>query len=72
MKFLRTISKVRPFVKTIGGLKQIIRRGTGVVLPKLSRMSLENKQKPIKIKGGKITTTKREQSCSIKPLKFLI
>ena len=49
MKFLRTISKVRPFVKTIGGLKQIIRRGSGVVLPKLSRMSLENKTKPIKI-----------------------
>lgn len=60
MKFLRTISKVRPFVKTISGLKQVMKRGSGVVMPKLHKMSINSVTT-----GGKIIK-------SIKPLKFLI
>jgi hypothetical protein len=67
MKFLRTISKVRPFVKTLSGLKQIIRKGSGVVMPKLSKMHISSITT-----GGKIKSTPKPITKSIKPLKFLI
>ena len=69
MKFLRTISKVRPFVKTLGGLKQVMKKGSGVVMPKLSRMNINNTPS-VKI-GGKITGVKK-QTQTLKPLKFLL
>lgn len=69
MKFLRTISKVRPFVKTLGGLKQLMKKGSGVVMPKLSRMNINNTPS-VKI-GGKITGVKK-QTQTLKPLKFLL
>ena len=64
MKFLRTISKVRPFVKTLSGLKQIVRKGSGVVMPKLCNMHISSITT-----GGRI---KSKPTKSIKPLKFLI
>jgi hypothetical protein len=70
MKFLRTISKVRPFIKTLGGLKQVMKKGSGVVMPKLSRMNINNTPSVSKI-GGKITGVKK-QTQTLKPLKFLL
>jgi len=70
MKFLRTISKVRPFVKTLGGLKQVMKKGSGVVMPKLWRMNINNTPSVSKI-GGKIKGVKK-QTQTLKPLKFLL
>jgi hypothetical protein len=65
MRFIRTISKVRPFVKTLSGLKQVMRRGSGVVMPKLCKINISSITT-----GGKIKSSKPMKS--IKPLKFLI
>jgi len=66
MKFLRTISKISPYVKTLGGLKRIY-RGSGVVMPKLYKMHITNT--PSIPMGGKIVGVKKQQ---LKPLKFLL
>jgi hypothetical protein len=63
MRLMKTISKLSPHVKTLGGLKQIFKLGTGTVLPRLSRLALHKKsQQSLSSSSGG----------GVRPLKFLI
>ena len=63
MRLMKTISKLSPHVKTLGGLKRIFKLGSGVVMPRLSRLAIQRKsQQSISSSSGG----------GVRPLKFLI
>ena len=62
MRLMKTISKLSPHVKTLGGLKRIFKLGSGVVMP-LSRLAIQRKsQQSLSSSSGG----------GVRPLKFLI